>query len=179
MRLPNNRPCMSVNAATTVSMEPAWASLRSSSSESMPSVRPGPPGRAPSVDWPVTLVVAAMGAPRGLLAAAGYGGTRGGRIRGRLDHVTELVCVDRAHRSLVSVLGAKPPPNPDDEADDQNERRVVERRRGKAAVPRSASDRGRAVQRVHHHHDEQYCATVDPLVFAAKRPRAGPEPGSH
>src|SRR3954463_12786208 len=45
MRLPISRPCMSVKAATTVSMVPRATSSSSSSRESIPRTVPGPPGR--------------------------------------------------------------------------------------------------------------------------------------
>src|SRR4051794_3663004 len=48
MRLPMSRPCMSVKAATTVSIVPSAISLSSSSGESMPRRVPGPPGRGAS-----------------------------------------------------------------------------------------------------------------------------------
>src|SRR5438128_936579 len=45
MRLPISRPCMSVKAATTVSIVPCPISRSSSLSVSMPCSAPGPPGR--------------------------------------------------------------------------------------------------------------------------------------
>src|SRR5262249_17798511 len=49
IRFPNNRPCMSVKAVTTVSIVPSSASLRRSSTVSMPRSPPGPPGRGTSL----------------------------------------------------------------------------------------------------------------------------------
>src|SRR5438105_11066148 len=116
MRLPNRRPCMSVNAVTTVSIAPAFACSPSSCSESIPATTPGPPGRG-------ALIARLLRA-----AAERRSGRRLRRHLGRrLDHVTELVRIDRPHRARVAVLGRYPPPDPHEQTNDQDQRRVAER----------------------------------------------------
>src|SRR5438105_4438566 len=116
MRLPNSRPCMSVNAVTTVSTVPACASLSRSRIESIPATAPGPPGRGALI-------------ARLLRAAAERrsGRSLGRQLGRRLDHVAELVRVDRPHRARVAVLGRYPPPDPHEQTNDQDQRRVAER----------------------------------------------------
>src|SRR5947209_59349 len=148
---------MSVKAATTVSIVPASASRRRSSSDSIPVRTPGPPGR-------ITLAMA-------LVRAAGY--RRTGCDRRRVS--IEFGLVDRAHRAVVAVLGAHPPPDPHDEPDHQDKRRIVERGPVELGVPGRALDVGRTIQRVEDERHKRDRADVDPLVLASKRPRAGRE----
>src|SRR5215207_902015 len=103
MRLPNRRPCMSVNAVTTVSMAPPSASLLRSSRESMPAVPPGPPGRGaltePSLD------------------------SRATRTHATLDVTRDHVLLERAHGPLVALLRRHQVPDTEDEREHDGERR--------------------------------------------------------
>src|SRR5581483_6022703 len=107
IRLPKSRPCMSVKALTTVSIVPASASERSSSTLSIPALPPGPPGRSPmsrSATW--------------------------------LDVAGHLVLFERADGALVAVLRAHQVPDAEDERQDDRERRVVDVGRVELLVPR-------------------------------------------
>src|SRR3712207_4486560 len=110
IRLPNSRPCMSVNAVTTVSIVPASASSRRASSVSRPRSPPGPPGRrSPSPSF---------------LATSGVPG--------------DFVFFERPHRALVLVLGRDQVPDAEDQRDDDRQRRVVDDGRIEVVVPRQA-----------------------------------------
>src|SRR5437764_85502 len=78
IRFPIRRPCMSVKAVTTVSIAPASASSRSSSTESIPEARPGPPGRS-------ALIAASIGRHLVLLEGADRTGVAVPRPRGPPD----------------------------------------------------------------------------------------------
>src|SRR6476469_8154444 len=112
MRFPKRRPCMSVNAVTTVSIAPSFASLRRSSRESMPAAPPGPPGRVALTPL--------------LFRAAGRRG-RCGRFLADL--------VDRPDRARVPVLGRHGPPDRHEQPDQEHAGRVVEGRRVEVVVP--------------------------------------------
>src|SRR6201993_4228956 len=132
---------MSVNAARTVSIAPVCASLRSCSSESIPWVPPGPPGRAPSVAGVVMPILGLTVLIALLPGISGRG--RGGRCHRRgFDHVAKLVGIDRADGAVIAVLGSEPPPDPDDQPDEQHQRRVVKGRPGEARVPRGTGHAG-------------------------------------
>src|SRR4051794_33690637 len=98
MRLPNRRPCMSVNAATTVSIAPDSPSFLRSARDIMPRVPPGPPGRSALMGYlPPTAASALI---RELPGGAGRGPT--GRRRWLLlDDAHALVELDLANRPLV------------------------------------------------------------------------------
>src|SRR3954447_25350886 len=107
MRLPNRRPCMSVNAATTVSIAPDSASPVSSSSESIPAVPPGPPGRSALMCYlPPTTASALI---RELPAGAGRGSTGRRLDRLLLDDTHALVELDLANRPFVALVHAEHP----------------------------------------------------------------------
>src|SRR4051794_25834804 len=126
MRLPNSRPCMSVKAATTVSIVPAPASARRSPSVSIPTVAPGPPGRA-------------AGLSRSIVTSV------------RRD----LVLFERPDRPLVVVLGREQVPDAEEQRQDDRERRVVHVRGVEAVVPRQSRGRERQVERVHDEDHEE------------------------
>src|SRR3954454_2351910 len=121
MRLPNRRPCMSVNAVTTVSIAPDSASLLSSSSESMPRVPPGPPGRSALMGYlPPTTASALI---RELPAAAG----RRSPYRLLLGAGRALVALDLPDRAGVALVHAEHRGKAGPEQDDRDDQlRVVE-----------------------------------------------------
>src|SRR3954447_2804929 len=144
MRLPNRRPCMSVNAVTTVSIAPDSASAFNSSRDSMPLVPPGAPGRSALTDQPPST---ASSDPRSI----------------RRD----LVLLERPHRALVLVLRRDQVPDPEDERQQDRERRVVDEADVEPVVPGQTPGGVRKVQRVHDgDHEDDREDVDDPVALA-------------
>src|SRR3954447_24523492 len=152
MRLPNRRPCMSVNAVTTVSIAPDSASAFNSSRDSMPLVPPGPPGRSALIAHPPLTVSSDRRSIR-----------------------RDLVLLERSHRPLVLVLRGYQVPDPEYERQQDRERRVVHEAHVEAFIPRQAQGRVRKIQRVNDRDHEDDREDVDDLVALAEVPHPGLE----
>src|SRR5215211_8969694 len=153
IRFPNSRPCMSVKAVTTVSILPASASLTSSSTDSIPALPPGPPGRAPSLACSMVIVAK-------LLAC---GPSRSVR--------RDLVFLEGADRSLVLVLRGDQVPDSEDERDQDGQRHVVHDGPVEAIVPRQTRRRvWQEHEAVDHQGNEDDREDVHDLVAAPQVP---------
>src|SRR6478735_8816030 len=131
MRFPNRRPCMSVNAVTTVSIAPDSPSFLRSSRDSMPRVPPGPPGRSALMGYlPPTTASA-------LIRELPAGARRGSTNRLLLDDAHALVELDLPDRALVALVHAERPGEAGPQQDDRHDQgRVVEEAPVEVRLPR-------------------------------------------
>src|SRR5436190_12745079 len=103
---------MSVKAVTTVSIVPSPASLRRSSTESMPASPPGPPGLAAS---PLPF-------PRSAVTWRGRSGAAGRLCQARASIGRDLVFLQRPYRTLIVVLRGDQVPDPEDQGQQDRQR---------------------------------------------------------
>src|SRR6476659_4534654 len=130
---------MSVKAVTTVSIVPSPASLRRSSTDSMPALPPGPPGRAAS---PLPF-------PPSAFTRRERSGTAGRLYQTGASIGRDLVFLQGPHRTLIVVRGRDQVPDPEEQGQEDREWRVVDEARVEVGVPRQARRRVGQVERIH------------------------------